>query len=215
MITTLALYLLLIRYEQRMKQQEAAILRMVNSFPQPIAIFDIDSGSIYLANKAWNNQLGLAISNISRVLSPHDLKQLQHVAKNSNSGLFAAGVHEFNAVNDAAMFLDTYGFQTNYKGKQVYALLGIDVTNHVQVLSKLMSSEEALLQTRSSLKDVAWMHSHELRKPLANILGLIDLAKVNINDRNTLQQLLQMLKDSATEADEVLKHIVNKTYHLE
>ena len=59
------------------------------------------------------------------------------------------------------------------------------------------------------LKDYAFIHAHELRAPLANILGLVDLirhADLSDKDKDTAEHLYT----ATTQLDKVIQEIVNK-----
>lgn len=57
------------------------------------------------------------------------------------------------------------------------------------------------------LKDIAWLNSHEIRRPLCNMLGLIPLIRTNANDEAALPQLINYLETSAIELDETISRI--------
>lgn len=82
-----------------------------------------------------------------------------------------------------------------------------------QVL-EIKKSEKELMQKNSKLKRIAQIQSHSLRKPLANILGLIHLIK--FDDRNEFNPLyLEKLKQSAEQLDETVSSIVENTKTIE
>jgi PAS domain-containing protein len=66
---------------------------------------------------------------------------------------------------------------------------------------------DTLKKTGLRLKEIAWHQSHKVRKPLTNILGLIDLLKES--GGNT--EVIDMLESSAKELDEMIKQVVAKT----
>ena len=70
-------------------------------------------------------------------------------------------------------------------------------------ISEIKSIEE-------KLKKIAWEQSHRVRKPLSNILGLVSLLK-DEKHSDKVQELLNMLDESAKELDEIVKYIVHKT----
>ncbi|MBW7951477.1 MAG: hypothetical protein H3C56_02680 [Chitinophagaceae bacterium] len=70
-------------------------------------------------------------------------------------------------------------------------------------ISEIKSIEE-------KLKRIAWEQSHRVRKPLSNILGLVSLLK-DKKHSDKVQELLNMLDESAKELDEIVKYIVHKT----
>jgi PAS domain S-box-containing protein len=89
--------------------------------------------------------------------------------------------------------------------KQPIRLIGInhDITDQQKIQSKIQDQND-------QLKKIAWMQSHEIRKPVANIIGLLnlcDMAKMDIQQH----QLLEYLKVSAQELDHLIKDIIERT----
>ncbi|MEQ8925865.1 MAG: tetratricopeptide repeat protein [Fulvivirga sp.] len=75
--------------------------------------------------------------------------------------------------------------------------------------AKIRSRTEELQKSNKELADYAFIHAHELRAPVANILGLVQLlrhAQMNPKDHDMVEHLY-----SATEQlDKVIQGIVNK-----
>lgn len=69
---------------------------------------------------------------------------------------------------------------------------------------------DMLKKSEMQLKEIAWQQSHNVRKPLSNILGLVELMKDEM-DYGKMQELYTMLKTSAAELDERIKEIVLRT----
>lgn len=69
---------------------------------------------------------------------------------------------------------------------------------------------DILKKSEMQLKEIAWQQSHTVRKPLSNILGLVELMK-DEKDYGKMQQLFHLLQVSALELDEKIKDIVSKT----
>lgn len=92
---------------------------------------------------------------------------------------------------------------------QPIRLIGI---NHDITETQLL--QEKLLAQNKQLKKIAWMQSHEIRKPVANIIGLLTLYELKKNDLSETE-LLHYLKESATELDTMIKVIVDRTKSAE
>lgn len=58
------------------------------------------------------------------------------------------------------------------------------------------------------------MQSHEIRKPVANIIGLLQLYELKKNDLSEIE-LFNYLKISATELDIMIKIIIERTKDTE
>lgn len=71
-------------------------------------------------------------------------------------------------------------------------------------------AEQKLKEQNEKLRKIAWMQSHEVRKPLANILGL--LALIDSQKTAAMQEhVFQYLKQSSDELDQIIKDIIEKT----
>lgn len=84
-------------------------------------------------------------------------------------------------------------------------LIGInhDITDQQKVQTKME-------EQNYKLKKIAWMQSHEIRKPVANIIGLLNLCDIAKMDFQQTQ-LLEYLKVSAAELDMMVKKIIERT----
>ena len=96
-------------------------------------------------------------------------------------------------------------------GKAIRALASmIDLT---ETLDKLQKIE---IQNKK-LQDIAWMQSHEVRSPLSNIMGLVNLLKTNLNldgdDENS--KIISYITESTQKLDEIIHDIVGKTSELD
>jgi PAS domain S-box-containing protein len=75
--------------------------------------------------------------------------------------------------------------------------------------------EEEIKKQNKKLKDIAFITSHSLRAPLANILGLTEiLDKKNLACKEN-EDVIDNLKISAQQLDVVIRNIVNRTALLE
>jgi len=103
---------------------------------------------------------------------------------------------------------------TNFTDNEVIGGLIInsrDITERKQHEEKLQEVVLSLYKQNKALKDIAFIQSHEVRKPLANILGLIEI----INSDNLLPEhrtAISMLQKSSKELDAMIRKIVSTTF---
>jgi len=79
-------------------------------------------------------------------------------------------------------------------------------------ITERLKTEEALIEQNERLKNIASLSSHELRRPVASMIGLL-----NILDRENFsnpenKQIMDHLHTVTQEIDEVIRLIVNKTF---
>jgi PAS domain S-box-containing protein len=80
-----------------------------------------------------------------------------------------------------------------------------DITGRLKI-------EEALIEQNERLKHIASLSSHELRRPVASMLGLLNIIdKENFSNPEN-QQIIEHLHTVGNEIDEVIRLIVNKTF---
>lgn len=79
----------------------------------------------------------------------------------------------------------------------------MDITDKKSAERKLMSQNE-------KLRKIAWLQSHEVRKPLANILGLLSLMESQ-KTHTEHGHIFHYLKQSSDELDQIIRDIIEKT----
>lgn len=84
----------------------------------------------------------------------------------------------------------------------------IDVTQHNEKMLKIA-------QQNAQLKEIAWMQSHLVRAPLANLMGLTTLLQELEECNESTQQYIEGIIDSANKLDSVVKRIVSRSEQLD
>lgn len=114
--------------------------------------------------------------------------------------------YRFMKANGDVAFVQHRGvFIRDANGKAIRALGAIiDLTEALARLRKIEVQDKAL-------KDIAWMQSHVVRAPLANLMGLIDLIKSNVDTGVSDSVLLGYISNSAEKLDMAIRDIVMKT----
>lgn len=83
-------------------------------------------------------------------------------------------------------------------------IASINITNRKEQELQIQKHVEAL-------KEIAKIQSHEIRRPVANIIGLSDLMDFKLKTVEENDQILQYLRMSAQELDQIISKIVDKT----
>jgi CheY-like chemotaxis protein len=75
-------------------------------------------------------------------------------------------------------------------------------------------TDEALKQQHDRLREIAFLQSHQVRVPIAHILGLFSLFKFDTPNDPVNAEVLQMLKATADSFDKLILNIVEKTTEI-
>lgn len=73
-------------------------------------------------------------------------------------------------------------------------------------ITERKEKEAEIMRQNEQLRKVSWLNSHELRKPVASILSLVDLLKVSSNQKETLQ-IIERIKKCTIDLDDLVHQI--------
>jgi len=70
---------------------------------------------------------------------------------------------------------------------------------------------ESLALQNKQLIEIAWIQSHEVRAPLARLIGLINIVEANPDNEKHFKEFWKPLLESAHDLDSIIRKIVRKT----
>jgi PAS domain S-box-containing protein len=100
-------------------------------------------------------------------------------------------------------------------GKEARLLTLTDITEkklYRALLEEAVDEELTLKDKNKELKKIAYLNFHLARKPLANILGLVNLLDQEVAPDQTLTEAIEFLKESSNELDELIKGLDPQLY---
>jgi PAS domain S-box-containing protein len=86
----------------------------------------------------------------------------------------------------------------------------IGIAHNVQDITERKNREFKILQQNETLHQIAWQQSHEVRRPLANILGIYSLLK---DDKEATEEEKQKYLDYLFQSTQELDKIIHKIVH--
>src|SRR5690606_29381899 len=111
-----------------------------------------------------NEFLGMSLKNVTKNVS----KGEEQIAKILKDGTFRNFESTHYTRDGKAVDLLVSSSLIEYKGQKAILSISRDITDR-----KL--AEQKILLQNAKLREIARIQSHEIRRPLANILGIIDL----------------------------------------
>jgi PAS domain S-box-containing protein len=89
--------------------------------------------------------------------------------------------------------------------------VGIRMIGAMQDISAIKQNELRILEQNERLMEIARINSHEIRRPVATILGLMQFINRSTGKKETDRELLAHLEAATRELDEVIRRINDKT----
>jgi PAS domain S-box-containing protein len=145
-----------------------------------------------------------------KLMHPDDMNMMIEIIGELVSGKkdMDSALYRIITTNGMIRFVESHAIVKKAENGKVIRLIGTNrnVTDDVLVQEKLKSQNKAL-------RDIAFIQSHEVRRPLANILGVIEVLNNNntVNNKDILEHLIQ----SANELDTQIRSIVQKTNSID
>ncbi len=120
--------------------------------------------------------------------------------------------HEYRMLNSTGQFsyVNSKGYIVRDENGTAIRIIGAS-----QDISERMTHLKAIEAQNKQLQEIAWIQSHIVRAPLARIMGLINLLKIEEEIPADMKQLLEYILSSAKEFDEIIKTISNKSQVVE
>ncbi|MCS7004998.1 MAG: PAS domain S-box protein [Cytophagales bacterium] len=206
------------RKEEQLKESELKLQRTIEAIPHPLLI--VGEGAIihyvneefekvfgYKENEIVGKTIDILIPERFRIVhrTHYENYMKQEPSKSMRMGRFIAALTKDG--KEIAIDASLNCFTTNHQ-KFVIAIL--------QDVSELKKRQSIILKQNQILRKIAWQQSHELRGPVATILGLCDLLKNYREESEKMKELyLNHLIKTAQELDLVVKKIVQQTNEVD
>lgn len=141
-------------------------------------------------------------------IHPDDRKNAIEVFRKLVDGQKLTWKTEYRYVcNDGGYkYVSDRGYVIRNEHKEALRLLGA-----MQDIDQEKNYSNLLEAQNEKLKEIAWLNSHEIRRPLSNVAGLVPIIKSNLTDGKDLVQLIDLLETSVKELDEAVLKMNDQT----
>ena len=205
-----------IRYQEEAAWTKNNLEALINNTEDQIWSLDKEARFVYM-NKAYRNQI-LQLTGVEPMeggysyLHPgyseqiiEEWKQYYHRALTGE---------RYHIINESIDPLTQQVLSFEISFNPIYKIKG-DITGigcFARNITGLLITEKAIIDQNERLRHIASLTSHELRRPVASMLGLI-----NIMDRENFynpdnKEVIEHLLTVGNEIDEVIRLIIDKTF---
>ena len=172
--------------------------------------WDKKTGSIL-----WNDALHDIVipedKNSNEFLSEHilnhqKLKFLKFI-KNPDEDIFE-DEYQFNLGKER--YIKTIGYKSYDFDNNFIKVVGVswDITDIRQAENKLKMQKQELLKANEELDHFVYSASHDLKAPISSVLGLINISKYTVDEKEK-RYYLKLMQDSIKKLDRVIQQVTN------
>ncbi|MCU0436278.1 MAG: PAS domain S-box protein [Raineya sp.] len=187
------------------------LLKTILESPKGSIIYALDKKMKYLfftsshketMRRIWGIDIQLGGSMLNYIHHKKSKKQTQDYLQKALEGHYFTEIEEYGEYESHRMYWENRYSPIINEYNEI-----VGVTVFVTDITERRNSEIKVIQQNERLQSIAWQQSHGVRRPVANILGLIELLKADL-DMSTRQEYLGYLKESAQQLDHIIHEIV-------
>lgn len=201
--------------ERKLTVSEKKLETLLNNSDDIIWLFD-EQGTVATYNhafrKKFKNIMGIEMPeniklNMSALIGTELTQKWQHYFHKAMHGIHQRIEESFYFIEqDKKEFFEIvlspiYDDQKTLIGVGCFAR---DITSRKQ-------TEQEINDKVKTLKEIAWIQSHAVRRPLANIMGLAELIKLNTSNTEQVEEAVSLMEKSCKELDEIIREVVRKS----
>ncbi|MBL7933479.1 MAG: PAS domain S-box protein [Bacteroidia bacterium] len=173
--------------------------------PDTFFFLDVNSAACYHYGYTKNEFLSLTIDQIRPEKDIEKVRRLAMVnklAKNAFEGTF-----EHVKKNGDLIDVLIRSSSIEFSGREARLVIATDITEKVKAQIERENLITELLQTNKDLKQFSYITSHNLRGPIAQLLGLTNLLNIYQVKDPTLSKILNGIKAAAGSFDETVRDL--------
>jgi PAS domain S-box-containing protein len=228
---SVVIFILVKNSNKRIKRSEEEYIDLFQNNPEAMWVYNSESLKFCTYNKATIERYGYSDLELQS-LTVNDLyPNNQESFKDSKAiaELFNQGFVKHISKDGRVLFCEETVRNIMFKNAAACLVAAHDVTDlvyakadlieHEKQLNKILASielrEKHIEEQNQKLKEIAFLSSHTMRAPLTNILGLAEVLDKDDPLSEVNKRIIENIKTSAKQLDEVIIHLVQQTVHLD
>jgi PAS domain S-box-containing protein len=190
--------------------KEKQYRELFDANPAPMIIFDIKTLAILRCNNAAIQKYGYSREEF-KALTLVDIRpegeetRLRRSVSSEDVELADKGLWLHKKKNGDVFWVHVFSHRTEFRGIKARLALLFDV--HSSVVTQNKINEQNI-----RLKRINWSQSHDLRAPVAQIMGLTDLINYSEPSDPANREIIARIRKASKDLDEVVREISAQTY---
>lgn len=200
-LMSLGLFILLRNHDKKIKANLNSFLGLFKDNPNAMWIYNTNTLQFLAVNEAAVAKYGYSEEEflklkLSDISINYEQDKLINSETSNNPLFFDSGVWQLKKKDNTNLYVRQLSHSINYNNQKCNLTLTEDLTN--------------VINQGKKLRNIAFKNSHELRKPVANIIGLIQvLDKQNLSKENA--EIIQYIEKSTQELDDIILSIAQES----
>jgi PAS domain S-box-containing protein len=216
-IISYVLYVKIKRQQHKLTKSEEEYRQLFESNPNPLWIYNEELRFVKINNAAiekygYSRRKFLKMT-INDITSAVDNEIFNDYINEHQEELRLGGIREHVKITGGTFMVSIVSYPVLFNDQRCNLVMATDITELIEKERKLADAYQKIKTSNEVLIQIAWSNSHELRKPLCSILGLVSLLK-EASDQER-DEFLRLLEISSTELDEVLRQNNKKVDEME
>jgi PAS domain S-box-containing protein len=210
-ITSFGLYLLIRRSSKKLRKKGEEYELLFEENPNAMWVCSQDHSRFLAVNRAALQQYGydreefLALSPLD-IRPEEDRQAFLQTLKEHDESLLNVGQWRLLRKSGEIRYARIYWHKLIFQGQEAFLGLITDITSQFQAEEERKKLIDELTRQNQDLQQFAYITSHNLRAPIANIMGLVNLYSPG-NKPEFNRQILDQLGESARNLDTVVRDL--------
>jgi len=206
-IISYVLYVKIKKQQLKLTKSEEEYRQLFESNPNPLWIYN-EQLQFVKVNDAAVEKYGYSRKKFLKITADkiHSVGSdsiLSEYLKDFQSEARLSSIKEHVKANGETFMVSIVSYPVLFRDQNCNLVMATDITELIEKERKLQEAYQRIKTSNEALMQIAWSNSHELRKPLCSIMGLVTLLKeASDNER---EEFLRLLEISSVELDTVLK----------
>jgi PAS domain S-box-containing protein len=204
------------KFIDQIQKSEKRYSNLFHLSPLPMWVFDVETLEFLDVNRSAINHYGyskeefLAMT-ISEIRPPEDVDEMKRLLRRALDGIITdpKNVFRHRKKSGDTIVVEATVSRLNFNQRDAGLVLVNDITDRNKYIETIEKQNQIFLE-------IAWIQSHVVRAPLARLLGLVDLMEMELKVKDEeITGLMNHIKDSANELDQIIRDIAKKSDIIE
>jgi PAS domain S-box-containing protein len=204
------------KFTDQIQKSEKRYSDLFQLSPLPMLVYDLETLHFLNINQAAISHYGYSDAEFLAmgILDIRPMEDVEHSLKSINNmrqgiKMSPQSVFRHKKKNGELIFVEVTTNILIFNGREAVMVLVNDITERAKYV-------ETIEKQNQTFREIAWIQSHVVRAPLARLLGLVNLLESEIpNVKEESLELIQHIKNSAFELDEIVRDISKKSEQIE